>query len=192
MDRELDDLLQATWLTLDDATRRRTPSTLGFLATVDATGAPHARAVILRRVDAALACLYFATDARSAKAAELARDPRAAFAVYDDDASVQLRLEGRAAVVSDERERRGAWESLGPHSRRLYGSPIAPRTPLPADAEGAEQEGAPATDEDAFARFAWLRLRVDRIDRLDLSAEPQRRWVLVRAEAGWTGARVEP
>lgn len=191
MDRELDDLLQATWLTLDDATRRRTPSTLGFLATVDATGAPHARAVILRRVDAAPACLYFATDARSAKAAELARDPRAAFAVYDDDASVQLRLEGRAAVVSDERERRDAWESLGPHSRRLYGSPVAPRTPLPTDPEHSAPT-APATDEDAFARFVWLRLRVERIDRLDLSAEPQRRWVLVRAEAGWTGDRVEP
>lgn len=189
MDRELHDLLGTTWRALDDATRRRTGDTLGFLATVAADGAPRARAVILRRADTRLGELFFATDARSAKASEIAHDPRAAFTTYDDDAGVQLRSEGRAEVVADERERRRAWESFGPHSRRLYASAAAPLTPLGA---GSAVQDPVTDDEEAFARFAWVRLRVDRLDRLDLSAEPQRRWVFARGAGGWTGDRVEP
>lgn len=184
---DLDAVLAATWQALADATTRRTPYTLAALATVDGTGAPQLRSVILRDCDPRAGTLAFATDARSAKVAEIAGDPRVALTVWDDGTGVQVRLTGRA-VLADADERRRRWDALGPHARRGYGSPSVPgRAPAPGDV------AAEPDDEDAwFDRFAWLEVRVDRVDRLDISTDPHDRVVVVRDGTGWRGERVVP
>ncbi|WP_454050291.1 pyridoxamine 5'-phosphate oxidase family protein [Cellulomonas sp. Marseille-Q8402] len=179
----------ATWAALAEATTRRTAYTLATLATVDASASPRLRAVILRDCDPEAGSLAFATDARSAKIAEIQQHPRVALTVWDEGTGVQVRLEGRATVVADPEQRRRRWDALGPRTRRGYGSPSSPGTPL---APGA-QPAAPDEDEDAwFDRFAWVEVRVDRIDRLDISTDPHERVVLTRADATWTGGRVVP
>ncbi|MCP3425294.1 pyridoxamine 5'-phosphate oxidase family protein [Rothia sp. AR01] len=200
------EILDEIWRSLDAAVRGRTPFTLGYLGTVDAAGAPRVRAVILRRSDRGSGCLHVVSDRRAAKVGELAGDPRVAFTVWDEDRSVQLRVEGRALEVLDAEERARAWESLSPGSRDLYRSPLVPGTPLADDGapagsgaptgtdgmpvvgsaeESATGSGAEREDDAAaFGRFAWIRIDCERLDWLDLSASPQARWEFERGGLG--------
>ncbi|MCG7284534.1 pyridoxamine 5'-phosphate oxidase family protein [Cellulomonas sp. ACRRI] len=183
-----DAALAPVWDALAAATTRRTPFTLASLATVSADGAPRSRSVILRSWEPGRAALGLATDARSAKVREIRADPRVSLVVWDDDAQVQVRLEGRAAVVDDPAELRRRWEGLGARSRRGYATVGVPGTPVDGDA-------TPARDDDEAvwsARFAWVEVVVDRVDRLDLSSEPHDRVVAERAGAGWRARRVVP
>jgi hypothetical protein len=184
---EPDAALAATWRSLVDATTRRTAWTLGALATVDGTGAPSVRSIILRDCDPDAGTVAFATDARSTKVTEVGAQPRVAMTFWDDGTGVQVRLQGRATRRdADERSRR--WAALGAHSRRGYGSPSVPGTPLAPEDEpvGPDDEGL------WFDRFAWIEVRVDRIDRLDISTDPHERTVLTRTGRGWSGERVVP
>lgn len=176
--------LAATWRTLTEATSRRTGSTLAALATVDPAGAPQVRSVILRACDPDRGTVAFATDVRSAKVHELRVEPRVAVTVYDDATGVQLRLAGRATVATDPEERRRRWAGFGAHTRRAYASPTPPGSPLaPTD---------PSPDDAWFERFAWVEVRVDAVDRLDVSADPQERVLLTRDGDAWTGGPVTP
>lgn len=180
----------SVWRGLVDATTRRTGWTLATLATAGTDGAPHARSVILRACDPATGTVGFATDARSAKVRDLAADPRVELVVWDEGTGVQARLGGRAAVVTDPAERRRRWDALGPHSRRGYASAQPPGEPLGAG-EAAEDGGG--DDEAAwFERFAWVEVRVERIDRLDLSDTPHERVLVERTADGWREHRVAP
>lgn len=182
-----DAALTSVWAALDAATTRRTPFTLASLATVSADGAPRSRSVILRSWDPGRAALGLATDVRSAKVREIRADPRVALAVWDEDAQVQVRLEGRAVVVDDPEVRGRRWAALGPRSRRGYATAGAPGTAV---------EGGAAVQDDGeaawSARFGWVEVVVDRVDRLDLAAEPHDRVVAERVGAAWRARRVVP
>ncbi len=67
------------------------------LATADATGAPSARVVLL--VDVADGAWVVATDARAAKAHDLAANPRAALTFYWQPLGRQVRLAGPAHLL---------------------------------------------------------------------------------------------
>lgn len=189
---EPDAALAATWRSLAEATTRRTAWTLAALATVDGTGAPSLRSVILRDCDPDAGTVAFATDARSAKVAQIETAPRVAMTFWDDGTGVQVRLVGRAAPVGDT-ERRARWAELGARSRRGYGSQAVPGTPVVPGTPSAPGDGPDEPDEDrGFDRFAWIEVRVDRIDRLDISTDPHERTVLTRTDQGWSGARVVP
>jgi len=185
---DLPPVLRPVWAALGAATTRRTGFTLAGLATASADGAAQVRSVILRAWDPGRGVLAFATDGRSAKVRELRADPRVALVLWDDDAQVQVRLAGRAAVVTDPGERRRRWDGLGARSRRGYATTTPPGAPVAGD-------GAVGQDEDEaawFDRFAWVEVVVDRVDRLDLAADPHDRVVAARDAAGWHARRVAP
>ena len=193
MKPDLQDLLGRVWRSLEDATARRTPFTLGYLGTTDATQAPRVRAIILRGFDPDRGCLMFATHMASAKIEEIRLNPLVAVTVTDDDAALQLRMEGRAEIVGDPTERRVAWESLASHTRHLYRSPLAPGTPVSEHQTSESEREAGRRDENAeFARFAWVRIQLERLDWLDLSSPEHERCQFVREGPGWTGERVAP
>ena len=183
---DLPPALRPVWDALDAATTRRTAYTLAGLATASGDGAPQVRSVILRSWDGVRGVLGFATDERSAKVRELRADPRVALVLWDDESQVQVRLAGRAAVVADPAERRRRWAGLGPGTRRGYATTTAP---------GAAVDGPVGRDDDEaawFGRFAWVEVVVDRVDRLDLSADPHDRLVADRGAGGWRARRVAP
>lgn len=194
MNPDHQELLNRVWRSLEDATARRTPFTLGFLGTVDQTGAARVRAIILRRFDREGGCVMFATNAASAKIEQIRLNPLVALTVHDDDAAVQVRMEGRAEIVEGATERRLAWESFGPQARRLYRSPLTPGAPL-GEQQTSETVTAEAgrRDENAeFDRFAWVRIRLERLDWLDLSSPEHERCQFIREGHTWTGERVVP
>ena len=70
------------------------------VATVDPNGSPDARMMLLKGVDARGFVFY--TNLRSAKAQALTHDPRIALCFYWAEIGKQIRVRGRAKIVSDE------------------------------------------------------------------------------------------
>jgi hypothetical protein len=186
-DPDLPTVLHPVWDALDAATSRRTAFTLAGLATVAGGGAPRVRSVILRDWDRDRAVLAFATDERSAKVREVRADPRVALVLWDDGAQVQVRLEGRATVVAAPRERRRPGGGVGARTRPGY-------APVPAPGDAVDGDRAGIDDDEAawFDRFAWVEVVLDRVDRLDLAADPHDRVVADRGPGGWGARRVAP
>jgi pyridoxine/pyridoxamine 5'-phosphate oxidase len=65
------------------------------------------RSTILRDCDPDAGTVAFATDARSAKVAEIGAQPWVALTFWDDGTGVQVRLQGRATVADVDERRRG-------------------------------------------------------------------------------------
>lgn len=144
----------------------RTP----VLATVDETGAPSARVVVLRAWAPEIAALEVHTDGRSAKVADVAREPRAALTFWDPGRRVQLRAAGRIETIDAGPEWRTAWERTPPEARRTYAVSPAPGASIdgPLDyALGDETVGA--------AAFRVLRLKLAQLDFLALAPDGHRR-----------------
>lgn len=150
------------------------------LATVGLDGAPRARTLVLRGFEAASRTLRLHTDARSAKPAELAREPRCALHVYDPAAQVQVRLEGLARLHRDDAVAEAAWAASRPMSRMCYAIEPGPGTPVAAPLP------APRDPAAGRAHFAVILLRFHRLEWLWLAAEGHR-----RARIAWDAAGVE-
>lgn len=102
----------AEWLPAnDDPDRPRM-----ILSTVSATGAPDARTVLLSEFDDE--GLYFHTDSRSRKVADLAANPAVALTFLWPDFSRQLVVQGLASVASTE-EQDAAFAARSPYLRQL-------------------------------------------------------------------------
>ena len=93
---------------------------------------PRLRTVVLRAADAAAGILRFHCDRRSDKAAEILAHPACALAAYDAAAKVQIRVEGRADLHTDDAVAEAAWAGSRAMSRVCYGSAPAPGTALAA------------------------------------------------------------
>lgn len=95
-------VLARAWTALVDAAAEPGPFSLGYFGTVGLDGAPQVRAVIIRGADVEAGSVVFATNASSAKVAQLEREPRAALTFFDSEAQVQLRMTGEATVTTDD------------------------------------------------------------------------------------------
>ncbi len=87
----------------------RTPFTVLQLATSGLDDTPKVRSVILRSADAERGAVSFFTNLRSAKIKEMRRQPRVSLIGYDADAGFQIRLEGKATIDKEGREKAAAW-----------------------------------------------------------------------------------
>ncbi len=154
---------------------RRSPFHTPTLATIAADGTPSLRTLVLRGFDAPLLALRLHTDARSAKFAELARDPRAAVHGYDPGARIQLRLAGEATLHTNDAEADAAWAQATANSRLVYAQSSAPGTTV-------ESPQLPPFTGDARAHFATLTLRFHALEFLWLAAAGHR-----RARFTWDG-----
>jgi pyridoxamine 5'-phosphate oxidase len=87
-----------SWLAEAEATEPNDPNAM-TVATADADGAPSARMVLLKGVDAAGFVFY--TNAQSAKGIQLGSNPRAALVFHWKSLRRQVRVEGAVETVSD-------------------------------------------------------------------------------------------
>lgn len=160
------------------------------LATLDTDGHPACRTIVFRHLDAVHNRVFFITDQRSHKVAEIRRQPRAEACWYLAATREQFRLRGEAHLAGEESApelaqlRAAIWDRISPETRRLFVAP-APGTPL----EPGEPPAAPPKPP---ADFALLMLQVDGVDHLDLATEPHRRTLFRPGEHGWHGRRLNP
>ncbi len=178
----LDDVLADVFRRLSRGVAdRRSAFRSPTLATVGPDGRPQVRTVVLRGFDAAARLATVHSDLRAAKIEALRADPAAALHVWDDGAQVQVRIDGTAAISASDELARAEWARLHEGSRAAYRFQPVPATPVedPAD--------IPRVDEvAAFAQFAVLRVRMDRLEWLHLAREGQR-----RASFAWRGDVLE-
>ena len=193
---DLDATFAALWrLLADGAAHGRSGFHLPALATLGADGGPRLRTVVLRAADCAEGTLRFHCDRRSDKAAEIRARPACALAAYDDAAKVQIRVEGRASLHTDDAVADAAWAGSRAMSRVCYGSEPGPGTALPAggaytlpDEASAAVQGRP--------HFAAVVVRAERLDFLYLDRRGHRRAVWRRGvddgKGGWKGGWTAP
>lgn len=168
------------------------------LSTIGLDGAPCARAVVLRRIDAERGEIQCHTDVRSGKAAEIARDARVAWHFYDESRKLQLRVSATAEVLVHGAVADDAWARSAVTSRRCYLAPRAPGAvcdaPSPNLPEGVRDRRP--TDEETLpgrANFAVVLTRATAIDWLYLASEGHQRARFTRgADGAWQGCWVEP
>jgi hypothetical protein len=169
MDATLEETLASAWALLARAAADpRHPCRVVQLATVGLDRAPRLRNVILRGVNPAMRMLRLHTDRRSAKAAEIAVEPRVALLAWDARARVQLRLAGLATVLTEGSAWQAAWDSVPPAARRDYAQRDPPGTPVP-------ELPAASGSTDPMRNFAVILLTVDGLDWLRLARGAHRR-----------------
>ncbi len=189
---DLDATFAALWrLLAEGAAQGRGGFHLPTLATIGPDGAPRLRTVVLRAADPESGTLRFHCDRRSDKAAEIGANPAAALAAYDAAAKVQIRVEGRAALHTDDAVAEAAWDGSRAMSRVCYGAEPGPGTALPAGGAYAlpDETSAAATGR---PNFAAVLVRAERLDFLYLDRRGHRRAAWDRREAGWRGAWLAP
>lgn len=156
------------------------------LATRGLDDLPNARTVLLWRTDAARRTLYFHTDMRSPKCAELQRTPWALLVFYDRAAETQLRLHAHIGLHCDDELTRAAWEDLPVATRQVFATAQPPgyaaNGPVTGPAAAALQRDGEA-DRAAYRNFVLLEAKVAHLDWLHVARAGHR-----RAAFTWTAS----
>jgi hypothetical protein len=171
----LPQVLDAVWNALARGVQDRwTPWALPMLATVGARGQPEARVIALRGADRATRTLTFHTDVRSAKAAALAAERRAAVTFWDPGDAVEARFTGRVTLHHDDDLALACWQDASALSKSAAAIALAPGTPLSRPTPFAQlvQEGSA---DMAFSHFAALVVEIEMLDWLWLGPRDLRR-----------------
>lgn len=156
------------------------------LATVDPAGRPRVRSVVCRRVGPGR--IWVASDARSAKNAEVRTSPSVELAFWLPGRREQFRIAGRAEILAGA-DRQAAWERLSDSARALFCWP-APGTPR-VDGPDAYPATIPA-EGPIPAAFELLAIEPEAVESLDLKPHPHRRRRFRRAGADWTVEELNP
>lgn len=171
---DLDGTLRHAWALLERAAQEpRASAARAVFATRGLDGLPNARTLRLWRAEPARRRLWFHSDVRSPKNAELARMPWALVVFYDPDSDTQLRVHATVHLGRDPGLVRAAWDGLPAETRRVFatarppghdaGAACPPPLPAPADAQAG------------FANFALLEAQVAHLDWLCLARGEHRR-----------------
>jgi pyridoxamine 5'-phosphate oxidase len=105
------------------------PMRLVTLATVDGSGQPSARTMVIRGADRASSRIWLHTDRRSDKVTHLHHNPSVCVTVFDGDERVQLRLFGRASLHNRDTVADHHWQQVLLSMRHAYGLPEPHGTP---------------------------------------------------------------
>lgn len=145
------------------------------LATVTDDGAPEMRTIVLRAHQKGARRLVFYTDARSAKVAQLKREPRGSLHVYDAKKKVQLRLEGRINLYREGEAWDAAWDDVKHGRTSDYAHDPGPGSAIDSH-DAYDPQGEDAKDhllvlhfEYAFADYLHLGREAHRRARVNFS-----------------------
>ncbi|NNM86284.1 MAG: hypothetical protein HKL96_11090 [Phycisphaerales bacterium] len=157
-------------------------------------GGASARMVVVRGLDTQLMELWFSTDVRSAKVADLAAAPQGELCIWLHRLRVQVRLRCRWRIIGSSASRGrdrarwlAAWGEHSPHARRLFAGAMPGksyangRAAIPTTVGGEPPES-----------FALCVGRVLQIDALVLGRPQHQRHVHQRVGRGWQSRRVNP
>jgi len=150
------------------------------VATIDSNGLPDARIVVLRQVDDESRMLWFHTDVRSGKIAQLQAKPEVLLLFWDEEQQVQLRCRASTTIHTDDTEASNQWAKTWEGNRKMYLSEYEPGSIRPEPHPGfpiALGENLPTREASEAGRpnFAVVECRVTTVDYLHLSRAGQTR-----------------
>ena len=187
-DMTLDEVLDSVWQRwVRGRADRRSPFHTPIVATVDASGNPHQRVMVLRETNRADRRLRFHTDVRSAKVEQIGDGASVSVIAYDATAKIQIRFTGSAHIEKDGEAANMAWANSALTSKRCYLAEPAPGTPVKQPSSGltdAQENALPAVEDLEAARpaFSVLFVSITSIEWLYLAARGHR-----RARFDWDG-----
>jgi hypothetical protein len=133
--------------------------------------------------------LRFHTDRRSSKIPEIEANPSGAVLVYDPKQKIQLRLDCRLSVHSDDEVAREAWAATRDFSRICYQVMCAPGQVV---TDPAAVSFSAEDSHDGADHFAVIVADVARIEWLYLAAHGHRRAEFVWQKGDWQGRWLVP
>ncbi|WP_019987346.1 pyridoxamine 5'-phosphate oxidase family protein [Rudanella lutea] len=150
------------------------------LVTTSDDGPPDARMVVLRQADTERRVLWFHTDRRAQKVAQLRVHPVATLLFWDRTTQVQLRCRVKAQLHTDDEAADAQWAATWEGSRKMYLSEREPGSPQPEPYPGFPRElgeRLPTREESEAGRpnFAAVACTVLSIDYLNLGRAGQTR-----------------
>ena len=158
------------------------------LATASPDGPPGLRTLVLRGFSRASATAEMHTDARAAKARDIARAPHASLLAWSSAEQLQLRFEGTARLHRDDDLARARWDTLSPRARAPYGLRAYPGAPVAAPGYHAH-----LPPDEQFRQFAVILLALATVDVLRLGPHGEQtraraRFTPAGLDAAWIGA----
>ncbi len=158
------------------------------LATLSPDGAPGLRTVVLRGFERSPASAEMHTDARAAKARDVAGDGRVSLLAWSAEDRLQLRFDGVARLHHDDDLARGRWDRLSANARKAYGLRSDPGSPI---ADPADQRYLPEAAQ--AGQFAVILVALDGVDVLRLEEDggqtrARGRFAASGLTAEWIGA----
>lgn len=151
------------------------------LATVGLDGEPDARTVLLHSADPDQRRLYFNTDRRSLKYAELSQTSRAMLVFFDPRSETQLRVRADILMHYHDDLTERLWHELPAAGRRLYATVAAPGTTASAPTAGMPPG---ASEEAGYENFIVLEAIPTHLDWLHFGPAGHRRAAFRWSESG--------
>jgi hypothetical protein len=146
---------------------RQHPWRTPVLASIDSSGLPHARTVVLRNVDSDSQVLQFFTDSRSPKVTQLSTSPQAQIVFWSKALNWQLRVTAQITIETTGVAVDAAWRQVEQSpARQDYLSPLSPGDALAAEAP---------KELGHSHHLAIISAKVTHIDWLSLSPEGHQR-----------------
>jgi general stress protein 26 len=190
---DLDGSLAHAWAMIGRGVAdRRSAFHTPVVATVDGTGAPSQRVMVLRAADGGARTLRLHTDVRSEKLVHIGSQPRVSLLFYDAGAKLQLRLGALALIHVQDDISDQAWQYSRPQSRLCYEQAIAPGSPMATPLPELPVSERHALTNDGRLNFAVLTMLVENIEWLYLAIEGHRRARWVWKDERWQGMWLAP
>lgn len=143
-------------------------------------GMPCVRTVVLRKAFHETATLHVHTDVRSRKFNEIIQNPQVSFLFYNFENRIQIRVNAKATLHTDDDVAEKAWAETGLNSRKTYMITQAPSSVTMAPSNGLEEKfisNDPSQDESQSGRenFCLVVAKVHTMDWLWLNSKGHRR-----------------
>lgn len=162
--------------------KKRHPFRYFVLATQE-NGKPKQRTVVLRKTLPDLSLVFY-TDHRTQKITAIQNNPECSALFYHPKQLLQIRLEGRAEVITDKDEIETYWHTVQAASRKDYTTRMAPGTPIKnPDAIAYKSESN---------YFCPVKLVPHSIEYLRLKRPNHLRILFSKVDADWSGQFLVP
>lgn len=162
--------------------KRKHPFRYFTLATIE-NGLPRQRTVVLRKTLQDMSLVFF-TDSRTQKIKDLENNPEFSALFYNPKQLLQLRLQGRAEVITDKTEIETYWHTVQAASRKDYTTHMAPSTTI------NNPDDVAYNSETNY--FCPIKLVPNSVEYLRLKRPNHLRILFSKATTGWDGQFIVP
>jgi pyridoxine/pyridoxamine 5'-phosphate oxidase len=162
--------------------KKRHPFRNLVLATNE-NGKPRQRTVVLRKTLIDLSLVIY-TDKRTQKITDIENNSEFSALFYHPKKLLQIRVEGKAELITDKEQIATYWHTVQESSRKDYTTSTAPGTPIQNPDDVAYQS------EENY--FCPVRLLPNSIEYLRLKRPNHLRIMFSRTDTDWSGAFLVP
>jgi|TARA_R110002110_G_scaffold281011_11_gene495604 pyridoxamine 5'-phosphate oxidase len=154
-----------------------------FVLATNENGQPKQRTVVLRKTLSDLSLVFY-TDSRTQKIKDIQNNSEFSALFYHPKKLLQIRVEGKAELITDQEQIATYWHTIQEASRKDYTVNIAPGTPIknPDDIHYESKENY----------FCPVKLVPNTIEYLRLKRPNHLRILFSRIDTGWSGEFLAP